>query len=546
MANDIEWGQGAKNNAIGWGQGAANNSIGWGLSHLNSPSGETEIYGIRQDANVTAFLTATGITDTTITSALEDLVADLKSYSIWDKMKAIYPFVGGTATTHKFNLKDPRDLDVAFRLAFNGGWTHSSNGALPNGTNGFADTFLTPSTSLSLNSTHLSLYSRTNKSESSIDIGCQGGGNATYAHWNFATTTAFRGINSAPTTRVPIVNTTGLLTASRIVSNNEVYYSNGAFASNFGANSTALTAQKIIIGARNNGGTADLFANKQYAFASIGDGLTDEDSANLYYSVQKFQTTLGRQVGTPIYSSNATDVNARLFLGATNIQDATITSAVDTLVQGLKTDGVWSKLKAVYPFVGGTATTHKFNLANALDEDSAFRLAFSGGITHSSNGALGNGTNGYANTFIAPLTNLSQNNVSVNIYSRTDGNGGADFGCPDFLGYLKTAGKQYFKLNQNTSFSIATNSIASTGLFSFIRTNSTQESLYKNGSLVETFNKNSVTPNAQTMYLLGYRSNEYSNRQFAFASIGDGLTPTETSNLYTRVQAFQTTLNRQV
>ena len=54
-------------------------------------------------------------------------------------MKALYPFVGGTATSHKFNLKDPRDLDAAFRLQFNGGWTHNSNGVTPNGTNGYAD-----------------------------------------------------------------------------------------------------------------------------------------------------------------------------------------------------------------------------------------------------------------------------------------------------------------------------------------------------------------------------------------------------------------------
>jgi hypothetical protein len=248
------------------------------------------------DVNAQAFINASGVTDITTIYAVNDLVISMKADGTWAKMKAIYPLVGGTATTHKFNLKDPRDLDVAFRLSFLGGWTHSSNGILPNGLNGYADTFLTPSTTLSLNNTSLSLYSRTNKSEASIDIGCQGGGNATYAHWNYLTTTAFRGINSAPTTRVPIANTTGLLTASRIVSNNEAYYSNGAIASNFGANSTALTTQKIIIGGRNNGGTADLLANKQYSFACIGDGLTPTEASNLYTRVQAFQTTLNRQV----------------------------------------------------------------------------------------------------------------------------------------------------------------------------------------------------------------------------------------------------------
>jgi hypothetical protein len=38
----------------------------------------------------------------------------------------------------------------------------------------------------------------------------------------------------------------------------------------------------------------------------------------------------------------------------------------------------------------------------------------------------------------------------------------------------------------------------------------------------------------------------YSTKQTAFASIGDGLTNTQASDFYTAVQAFQTTLSRQV
>jgi len=98
------------------------------------------------DPDAQAFLTAAAITDPTITSAIDTLVVDLKGYGIWNKMKAIYPFVGGTASSHKFNLKDPRDLDAAFRLVFIGGWTHSVNGVQGNLTNAFADTYLVPST----------------------------------------------------------------------------------------------------------------------------------------------------------------------------------------------------------------------------------------------------------------------------------------------------------------------------------------------------------------------------------------------------------------
>ena len=114
------------------------------------------------DADAQAFITAAAITDSTQQNAINTLVLALKGYSIWTKFKAIYPIVGGTASQHKYNLKDPRDLDAAFRLTFATGWTHSVNGMLPNGTTAFADTKLIPSTAIfgSNQNIHLSYYSR--------------------------------------------------------------------------------------------------------------------------------------------------------------------------------------------------------------------------------------------------------------------------------------------------------------------------------------------------------------------------------------------------
>jgi hypothetical protein len=92
------------------------------------------------DPDATAFLTAAGITDPTISNAIDYLVQQLKIINIWSKIYVLYPFVGGTATTHKFNLKDPRDLDIAFRAVFNGGVTHNSAGVTGNAINGWYDT----------------------------------------------------------------------------------------------------------------------------------------------------------------------------------------------------------------------------------------------------------------------------------------------------------------------------------------------------------------------------------------------------------------------
>jgi hypothetical protein len=112
-------------------------------------------------------------------NAVNQLVLDLKAASIWTKMKAIYPFVGGTASLHKWNLKDPRDLDAAFRLTFFGGWTHTTNGAQGNGTNSYADSFFIPSTQYSvIDNAALSVYSRTNIIEGRCEIGCFNGTNS--------------------------------------------------------------------------------------------------------------------------------------------------------------------------------------------------------------------------------------------------------------------------------------------------------------------------------------------------------------------------------
>lgn len=110
------------------------------------------------DSDVLAFVAATGITDTTQKSAVNTLVTSLKGYSIWNKLYVIYPFIGGTASTHKWNLKDPRDLNAAFRLEFFGGWTHNANGITGNGTNTLANTFFNPGDPIISN---LGVYART-------------------------------------------------------------------------------------------------------------------------------------------------------------------------------------------------------------------------------------------------------------------------------------------------------------------------------------------------------------------------------------------------
>jgi hypothetical protein len=104
--------------------------------------------GPSYDPDAQAFFDATGLADPTQMTLINTMVVDLKGNGLWTHLKALYPFAGDTATIQKYNLIDPRDLDAAFRLDFNGGWTHEPGNAIPNGINGYADTHLNPVSNL--------------------------------------------------------------------------------------------------------------------------------------------------------------------------------------------------------------------------------------------------------------------------------------------------------------------------------------------------------------------------------------------------------------
>jgi len=247
--------------------------------------------GVSNDADAQAFITAAGITDATQQSAINTLVTDLKGYGIWTKMKAIYPFVGGTSTTHKWNLKDPRDLDAAFRLVFNGGWTHSNTGALPGGVNGNANTFLNASGNLSTSSAHLSNYLGTADTNSGIIIGT--GNLSCYVQ---RTSSAIEG--SLATTSVSAVsnsNTAAFYLLFRPNNTQQKFQKNGSIILTDSKNSSSYTSANIYIASYGNSG---FWSNARFQFTSIGDGLTDTEAANLYTAVQAYQTTLNRQIAS--------------------------------------------------------------------------------------------------------------------------------------------------------------------------------------------------------------------------------------------------------
>ena len=250
-------------------------------------------------ARTTAFIAATGISDTTIINALNTMDLSLISAGLDTKMKALYPFVGGTASTHKYNFMDARDLDAAFRLTFNGGWTHSSTGALPNGTNGWADTFFIPSTSgIGLNDSHFSYYSRTANTTNTALIGAYaivGTVNAWQTLFPIYLSNLYFSVNSLIEDSLTAVSTNKFYLASRVNATQHSIYLNSS-ANTYTRASSVLPNIKMYIGAVNNYGTALYFNPRECAFSSLGNGLTPTEASAFYTIVQTMQTSLSRQV----------------------------------------------------------------------------------------------------------------------------------------------------------------------------------------------------------------------------------------------------------
>ena len=247
--------------------------------------------------------------------------------------------------------------------------------------------------------------------------------------------------------------------------------------------------------------------------------------------------------GTPV------DPDAAAFFARVTAAGGTLSVAEQTatnqLVLDMKSAGIWSAMRAVYPMVGASAAACAQNL-----KSSSFTGTFTSGWTFASTGVTPNGSSAYMNSGLNANSDLSVGNFHYSYYSRTNNSTpGYEIGIADGVTHLifnyTGGGNGYISYNGYDTFAV-TNSRG----FQVASLKSSTFKGYKDN--VTKVNK-SVTANAlpSLNFLVGCDNRptgpiEFSSKQCAFSSIGDGLTDTQASNFYTAVQAFQTTLSRQV
>jgi hypothetical protein len=273
-----------------------------GIGIITSKAAEAGGY----DTDAQAFFTAVDPTGTILTTTEKDavntMVLDLKASSpsgtiLWSKFLAIYPMVGNTSSSMMYNLKDPRDLNAAYRLYFGGSWNFTTRVAVPSA-NSYMNTYIQPSTSpLSQNSASFWFYASTAAGSGFENIfGCYASPSVKNGiqlmTGNQGQYLAING-NEGGFTSLGVYS--GLLGYSRIASNEFKGYARGILRNTNSQTSTTPISTDIYMGATNNGGTYKEPTTSSCAFGGIATGMDAAEVTALNTIIVTYQTSLSRK-----------------------------------------------------------------------------------------------------------------------------------------------------------------------------------------------------------------------------------------------------------
>ena len=280
-----------------------------------------------------------------------------------------------------------------------------------------------------------------------------------------------------------------------------------------------------------------------YRISAIGDGVTYSDSG---YGTDDATTAAG---------GSGYQAETDAFLAVNTGLSTTIKDALDDLVIAAKGIG-WSKFKAIWPLVGGSAAAHKWNLKNPADTDPAFRLTFNGSLTHDANGITPGGTTAdFANTHFTPDNDFSlANSAAIGYYVRSISGdqqlmGAFVSGTNDDTYQLATYGGSFFGQVGNVPGPFTTPSPC-TRLVMANRTGGTTAEVYRDGTLAYSYAAGYDDTCTVPIYLFG-RNNAGTNDSAgnvpcSLAFISEGFTSGEVTTWNTAVNAFETAIGRNV
>ena len=228
--------------------------------------------------------------------------------SLWSNglntdMVGLYPFIGGTAASHSVQAMNPG----TYSISFNGGWTHNTSGATPNGTTGYGilnGLVLGAIAGFTVSGGSVGVYCGTNGS-SGAAIGATNGS-------GFGAIQLSPGINnptlkvssilwnsSSPVYSVPTISdTVGLISTARSGTTTTIQlYRRGVLLSSELSNSSTLSSVATVIGANNTNGIINSYSTYRHQFTYVYKGTMSESQMTILNNIiQTYQTDLGRNV----------------------------------------------------------------------------------------------------------------------------------------------------------------------------------------------------------------------------------------------------------
>jgi hypothetical protein len=253
------------------------------------------------------------------------------------------------------------------------------------------------------------------------------------------------------------------------------------------------------------------------------------------------------------------DQNVRNFALAAGINDTPIINSLDTFVSELKSNNLWNKFYALYPLVGGTSGSCKWNLITT----SSFTLNYTGSFNFTNTGISGSGTTSNINTSFIPNINSADwaTNNSFGVYVNTNVSGGYDMGAESPFPASPAGADTYLisRFSGDTAYFHNSSSVtvASTDSRGFwfggvSGSSGTNMNLYKNGTSVASKASPTTYTITRALYFTanntesGPAANANSTRQYSLSFIARAFNSTEASTLNNIVQTFQTSLGRNV
>ena len=243
----------------------------------------------------------------------------------------------------------------------------------------------------------------------------------------------------------------------------------------------------------------------------------------------------------------ATDPDAFRFIEIANITDPTQASAINGLVVGLKSNNLWDKMQVIYPFVGGNAFSHKWNLKDPRDLNSEFRLQYVGVINHLATGVQSGGgyiQSPFKNTdFLQPTASSHYSAYAYSAPLSVKHNIILGAGIFDNIWYSP----DYFGTTSTYLFSVVTAQTSGTGYGIVSRLDTTTTSFYRyfnTGTSAVSSTGTPGAPSTTTLRILGTYDFTAYDGIINFVTLGAGLTSTDAAALNTLVRNFNIALSR--